>query len=181
MTQWAKMNRRTRLVGVLVGVLMWVPMAAVLAQAPAKSPGSFAEQLTREIERARRQVETLYVLRLSEAVALNAEQSAKVAAIIRKAQETRRGLLEERRQRLTELKALLAEGAGAERIKPKLVQWGQNEMRLGRWRYDLFEELSPLLSVEQQARYLLFDENFNVEVRKAVLELRRGDSQRGGE
>lgn len=181
MRQRVRASGRARLFSALVGCLTWALMASVLAETPAKSPGSFAEQLTRELERARRQVETLYVLRLSEAVALNAEQSAKVAAIIRKAQETRRGLLEERRQRLTELTALLAAGAGAERIKPKVVQWEQNEARLGRWRQDLFEELSRFLSVEQQARYLLFDENFNVEIRNAVLELRRGDSQRGGE
>lgn len=181
MVQRVRARGRARLISALVGLLMWAPVAFVLAQAPAKSPGSFAEQLTRELERARRQVETLYVLRLSEAVALNAEQSAKAASIIRKAQETRRGLLEERRQTLREMNALLAAGAEAERIKSKVAQWEQNEARLGRWRQDLFEELSRLLSVAQQARYLLFDENFNAEVRNAVLELRRGDSQRGGE
>lgn len=180
MTDRVRRTRTIWLIAALAGLLAWAPMAG-FAQAPTKREGSLAERLIQEIERARRQVEILYLLRLTETVELSAEQSARVAAVVRKAQETRRGLLEERRQRLTELTALLAAGAGAERIKPKVVQWEQNEARLGRWRQDLFEELSRLLSVEQQARYLLFDENFNVEIRNAVLELRRGDSQRGGE
>ncbi len=172
------MRRRGRvsvgswLVGALAGFLVFSlgPLAA--AQAPQKpQQGSFAEDLMREIERARRQVETLYVLRLSETLALNPEQSAQMATIVRKAHEARRGLLEERRQTLQDLSTLLAVGAGADRIKPRLVQWEQNEARLGRWRQTLFQDLSRILSVEQQGRFVLFDENFNTEVRNAVQEV----------
>lgn len=168
------------LIGALAGLLAWAPMAG-LAQAPTKREGSLAELFIREIERARRQVETLYLLRLTETVALSAEQSAQVAAILRKAQETRRTLLEERRQILGDLNVLLTTGAEGERIKAKLARWEQNENRLGRWRQGLFQEVSEVLSVEQQGRYLLFDEQFNVEVRNAVLDLRRGQAQGTGQ
>lgn len=170
--------RRTRpiwLVAALAGLLAWVPVAG-LAQAP-KREGSLAERLMQEIERARKQVETLYLLRLTEAAALSPEQSTQVAAVLRKAQEGRRTLLEERTQILRELDGLLAAGAGADRIKPALARWEQNEARLGRWRQGLFQDLSEVLSVEQRGRYLLFDEQFNTQIRNAVLELRRGEGQ----
>ncbi len=176
MRQYARANLRSWFVGILAGLLVWSLGPFAEAQAPQKpqqpQPGSFAEQLIREMDRARRQVETLYVLRLSETLGLNPEQSAQVAAVIRKAQETRRSLIEERSQVMQELNSLVATGAGAERIKAKVAQWEHNEARLGRWRQLLFHELSRLLSVEQQGRFVLFDENFSNEVRNAVLELR---------
>jgi len=194
MNQRGMGGARSWLIGLFVGLMVWVPGAAGLAQSLNKPPGSsveqaarereqeryrrsFIEQVNRELERARRQVETLYVLRLSETLALNPEQSAHAAAVIRKAQEARRSLLDERNQILVELNALLAAGAGAERIKQKVAQWEQNEARLGRWRQALFQDLSRILAVEQQGRFLVFDENFNNEVRNAVMELRSGAPQ----
>lgn len=181
MTHQVRRTGTIWLTGALAGLLLWAPAAPGLAQSAAKPGGSFGEQLRGELEKARRQVETLYLLRLTETVALSAEQSAQVAAIIRKAQEARRSLLEERRQVLRDLNALLAAGAGTERVKPKLAQWEQNETRLWRWRQGLFQDLSEVLSVEQQGRYLLFDEQFGVEVRNAVLDLRRGGAEGRGE
>ncbi len=186
---------RPWLVGALAGLLAWASGAPVLAQTPGKSQGSaveqpnrereqeayrrtFTEQVNRELERARRQVETLYILRLSEKVGLDPEQSAQAAVLIRRAQEARRSLSEERRQILEGLNSLLTAGAGAEQVKAKVVQWEQNEARMGRWRRGLFRELSRIFSVDQQARYLLFDETFHSEVRNAVLELRSAGSQR---
>jgi len=180
MTHQVRRTGTVWLVGALAGLLAWAPMAG-LAQAQTKREGSLAERFIREIERARRQVETLYLLRLTETVALSAEQSAQVATILRKAQETRRTLLEERRQILQDLNVLLTTGAEGERIKAKLARWEQNETRLGRWRQGLFHDLSEVLSVEQQGRYLLFDEQFNVEVRNAVLDLRRAGAAGRGE
>ena len=185
-------------VGALAGLLMWVLGPSALAQTSSNPEGpaveqrkreleqeryrrAFTDQVNREMERARRQVETLYFLRLSETVGLNTEQSAQAILVIRKAQEARRSLAEERRQLLEELNALAAAGAGADQIRPKVAQWERNEARLARWRRGLFQELSRILSVEQQARYLLFEENFNTEVRNAVLELRSGGSQRAKE
>jgi hypothetical protein len=178
MRERVNVNVSSWFVGVLAGLSVWSLGSFALAQAPqAPKHSSFAEELMREIDRARRQVETLYVLRLSEALALNTEQSGQAAAVIRKAQEARRGLLEERRQMLQELNTLLSTGARAERIKPKLSQWVENEVRLGRWRQGLFQDLSRILSAEQQGRFVLFDENFNNEIRNAVMELRTGGSQ----
>lgn len=194
MSQRGMGGARSWLIGLFVGLLAWSPGVTVLAQSSNKPPGSsveqaarereqeryrrsFVEQVNRELERARRQVETLYVLRLSETLALNPEQSARAAAVIRKAQEARRSLLDERNQILVELNALLSAGVGAEQIKPKVAQWEQNEARLGRWRQGLFQDLSRILSAEQQGRFVVFDENFNNEVRNAVMELRSGAPQ----
>ncbi|MBI1893957.1 MAG: hypothetical protein HYS14_07600 [Candidatus Rokubacteria bacterium] len=177
MTQRRKRGTQLRLLCVFAALLAVAPGSLALAQPPNKPQGSVPEQFYQAIERARRQVETLYVLRLSEALALNTEQSGQAAAVIRKAQEARRGLLEERRQMLQELNTLLSTGARAERIKPKLSQWVENEARLGRWRQGLFQDLTRILSPEQQGRFVLFDENFNNEIRNAVMELRTGGSQ----
>lgn len=178
MTKRARRTGIVWLMSAMVGFSAWGSGHLVLAQAPKKPDRkSFSEQFGQAIERARRRVETLYVLRLSETLALSPEHSAQVAAVIRKAQESRRGLLEERRQTLQDLNALLVTGAGADRIKPKVAQWEQNESRLGRWRQALFQDLSKILSAEQQGRYLIFDENFNDEVRNAVFEVRGGESQ----
>lgn len=171
MSGWRRARRIPWLIGVLSGLLLLAVGGDGRAQVREKR-GSFREQFGQAIDRARRQVETLYVLRLSETLDLTTEQSAQVAVVIRKAQELRRGLLEERTQIFQELNDLVTSGAKAERIKAKLVQWEQNEIRLGRWRQVLFQELARLLSVEQQGRFLLFDENFTTEVRNAVLELR---------
>lgn len=169
------------LVWAFAGLLAWGPPALVRAEAPAEPRAGFPGEFGRAFERARRQVETLYVLRLSEKIAANTEQAAQVATIIRKAQDARRSLLEERRHLLQELNALLDAGAGPERIKPKLAQWEQNEARLGRWRQGLFQDLSRVLSVEQQGRYLLFDENFSTEIRNAILDLGASKSSRGND
>ena len=173
MRQGWRAKAKSYLTGAIACLLVCAPGSIVLAQAPNR-PQGFPEEFSRVLDRARRQVETLYVLRLSEILALTTEQSAQLAAVIRKAQEVRRGLLEERRQMLEELNTILATGAGADRIKPKLLQWEQNEAHLGRWRQGVFQDVSRILSVEQQGRFLLFDENFNNEVRNAILELRSG-------
>lgn len=169
------------LVCAFAGLLAWGPPALVRAQAPAELRAGLPEEFGRALERARRQVETLYVLRLSEKIALNTEQAAQVGTILRKAQDARRSLLDERRQLLQELNALLDTGAGPERIKVKLAQWEQNEARLGRWRQGLFQDLSRVLSVEQQGRYLVFDESFSAEIRNAILDLGAGKSARGND
>jgi len=175
MTKRRNGGSRSWLFRTFAALLAVAPGSLALAQPPNKP--QFPEQFTQAIERARRQLETLYVVRLSETLTLNPEQSGQVAALIRKAQEVRRSVMEERAQILQELNALLAAGVPAERIKAKMAQWEQNEARLGRWRQGLFQDLSRTLSVEQQGRFLLFDENFNTEVRNAVLGLRGGGLQ----
>ena len=177
MKRCRKNGTRVRLLCAFVAFLASGPGGLALAQTASKPQGAFLEEFTQALERARRQMETLYVLRLSEKLSLNPEQSAQVAALIRRAQEVRRSLMEERTQIVQELNALLAAGAPAERMKAKILQWEQNEARLGRWRQGLFQDLSRSLSVEQQGRFLLFDENFSAEVRNAVWGLRGGGLQ----
>ncbi len=181
MTQRGIGNPRAWMRYSLVALLAWGSAGAVSAQTAGKPRPAFPDEFGRAFERARRQVETLHMLRLSEKLGLNVEQSAQLAAVVRKAQEARRRLLDERRQIIEELGAVVDAGGAPERIKPKVAQWEENESRLGRWRQGLFLDLTRMLSIEQQARYLLFEENFDSEVRNAILELRGPRLPQAGE
>lgn len=152
------------------GLLLWssgTPVAQsqtpVKKEEPAAPPFPFSELMKR--------VENLYMVRLSDTVGLSPEQSAQVAATIRRAQQARQALLNDRGRILRELDALLAEKSPPERLQAKVAEWQVNETRLGRWRQDLYNELEKVLSLEQRARYLLYDEGFNRDIRKVIMDM----------
>ncbi|MFQ5830358.1 MAG: hypothetical protein ACE5JD_14550 [Candidatus Methylomirabilia bacterium] len=123
-------------------------------------------------QRAEKRLESLYLLQLAEALRLSEEQTAKVATRVRRADDERRTWLQERRQVVERLHELLKGQAGPKMLEAKIARWEHVEAKLALWRTTLLQELRDVLSPEQQARFVVFDDGFSAGIRQLVQQIK---------
>ena len=121
---------------------------------------------------AREHLELLRMWRLIDHLGLDEAQAAKVFPVFRRQREARESLTAERRQVLASLKQKLDEGASDGELREAIAQARQMETRLREAEAASEKELADLLSVEQQARLLLFDATFRADLREMVRSMR---------
>ena len=63
-------------------------------------------------------------------------------------------------------------------LKNLLARWEENEKELHSAREELRKELTSVLTPEQQAKSLLFEEEFEGELSRVLTQIRRENSQR---
>lgn len=124
-------------------------------------------------QQAEKRLESLYLLQLAEALRLSEEQVAKVAARVRRADEQRRTWLQERRRIVQDLDELLKRGQADPKLyEEKISRWEQLEVQLALWRKNLLQDLRGVLTAEQQAQFVVFDDGFSVGIRQLLQQLR---------
>lgn len=124
-------------------------------------------------QQAEKRLESLYLLQLADALRLSDEQIARVAARVRRADEQRRVWLQERRRVVQELDELVKRGAADPKsYADKISQWERLEVQLALWRKNLLQELRGVLSAEQQAQFVVFDDGFSTGIRQLLQQLK---------
>jgi hypothetical protein len=154
----------------LLGLLCVMP-------AGAGGPDATARPLTASEHRALRRAETVYVWRMTEAVAMTESQAAQIFPRVREAFQTRWPLAARRRELLVLLRRTLDESPASDQLGTLLTQWHDNETKLRASRQLMWETLARVLTAEQQVRCLLFEEEFQGDLVRVLEEHRRNQSR----
>jgi electron transfer flavoprotein alpha subunit len=115
-------------------------------------------------ERAR----AFLMVRMVEALKLSAEQAAKVSAVIRASDERREQLVLQREAVERQLRQALDKHSGDSVLLPLIASTRQLDERIAAVPEETFATLHDILSVEQQAAFLLFRRELQGEVHRAI-------------
>lgn|SRR5574341_117540 len=134
-------------------------------------------------EEIRRKVEAVRMMRLTEELQLDSQTGMKLAALLGSLDRKRWNLMRESRESMMELQSALKAGKPDERkLKAVLDKLERNHREMTELRDRELKGVKEILSVEQQARYLVFQQDFMREMRGRIAGARggQGPGMRGG-
>lgn len=153
-----------------------VMLAGRMDDAPGFEPGPPGDRMPEgRREEIRKKVAAVRIYRLTEELKLDPETSARIAALLGSIDSDRVMLMREQREGMRKLRELVAGGkAGERKLKEVLDGLESNHRRKMDLREREWKGIKDLLSVEQQARYLLFQQQFLREMRGMIAGPRGG-------
>jgi Spy/CpxP family protein refolding chaperone len=160
-------------------------MAAVLILAGTmvhaqQGPGQTGGPDAKKQEEVRKKVETVRMWRLTEELKLDEKTSARLASFLSSLDEKRRVLMRERMETMRGLRALLKTGAPDEKkLKADLEKIEKGHREMEELEGKEISGIKDILSIEQQARYVIFQQEFRREMRGMIAEARGGGQGRG--
>ena len=143
-------------------------------------PAAHAQPATRTPETPRRErARTFLVLRIVDALNLNDQDALKVSVIVRQSDEHRQQLVKQRQALEDQLRTALTKKPSDPTELGKLVSEGNDiDQKIALVPEDTFRELQKVLTVEQQAKLMLFRRELQGEIRRAVQGRHLGGSRR---
>lgn len=145
---------------------------------PADGPGSPASEERRE--EIRKKIETIRIWRMTEELKLDSGTSAKLASLLSPIEQKRRELFREQVGTMGTLRrTLAAQKPDEEKIKHLLDKLENSHNSIQALRNEEVEGLKQILTVEQQARFLIFQHEFEREMREMIAEARGGMRRSG--
>lgn len=138
-------------------ILLFLLVATMEAQdpRPLRGPGG-------------QRVEQLKKLRMQEALALDEETSVRFFARYNGFQDELRALGKKRADVIDDLESLIRKNAPEGEVGAKLKEILKMEAEVIDVRVKFVEKLTDLLTVQQTARYVVFERNFNQDLRELV-------------
>ena len=123
---------------------------------------------------------TFLVLRIVDALNLNDQDALKVSTIVRQSDERRQQLVKQRQGLEDQLRTALAKKPTDPAELGKLVSDGTDiDQKIALIPEDTFHEMQKVLTVEQQAKLILFRRELQGEIRRAMQGRRSGGGRRG--
>lgn len=179
-------------------ILLIVAATAVAAAAPAYAqqaqpgaqyddemgfdnpPGRGNAATEEKREEIRKKIETVRIWRLTEELKLDTNTSAKLASIMSSVDQQRRDIMREQMAAMRDLRTSLKSPKPDEaRLKASLEKLEKNHHAMQELRDKEFKALKDVLTIEQQARYLVFQQQFQRDMRGMIAEA-RGNGQGSG-
>ncbi|MBZ0160649.1 hypothetical protein [Candidatus Methylomirabilis sp.] len=140
-------------------------MAQPLAPTAPRSPG---------VPEGRRMIETIRIWKMTEALNLDEAQAAKLFPKLAQLEASRREFHQRQRVLRDELAELLRQRPlRDEDIRAKLDQLDRTEVDFRGQELAIRGGLRSILSPEQQARFALFEDRFETEMRRTIQDLRQ--------
>ena len=163
---------------IMAAALLVVGAPVYAQQGPGQTGGQYRNDSGTEAkkrEEVRKKIETVRMWRLTEELKLDEKTSARLASFLSSLDEKRRVLMHERMETMRELRAALKAGNPDEKkLKADLD-------KMEKVRRDMMElegkelgGIKGILSVEQQARYVVFQQEFRRELRGMIEGAREG-------
>lgn len=150
------------------------------AFAPDRGPGEPPSAERRE--KIRDKIEAIRIWRLTEELNLDANTSGKLAALLgsldRKRRDIRREQMELMRTLRQSLKSRKPDDA---KIKQSLEKLERNDRALQELKYSEIKGVKEFLTVEQQARFLIFQQEFQREIQNMIARARAGRGPGAGQ
>ena len=149
-------------------------MAIDNPQAPGQEP---SEERREEV---RKKIEAVRIWRLTEALKLDAPTSSKLSALLSSFDRQRRDIMREQMTAMRDLRRMLDSPKPDEaKIKPAIERLEKNRHAMQALRDKEIGSVKEILTIEQQARFLLFQQEFRREMEGMISNARRG-GPRGG-
>ena len=150
----------------------WAAVAAIFGTL---LPASIRAQPHESVRRER--ARTFLVVHIAEALRLNDQEALKVSQVVRESDERREQLTRQRQTLETQLRKALERKAPDTELAPLVAAANDLDQKIAMVPEDTFSQLQKTLTVEQQARLVLFRRELQAEVRHAM-QRRLGKSHR---
>lgn len=146
----------------------------------AQPPEDFDRPPTKEqMEKVRKRIETLRMWKLTRALDLDEGTSARLFPLLNKYDKNRAEIERALRDDIKELRESLKEGRQGQ-LKNILDRLEENHRAMQRINDEERAELKKILTIEQQVRFVLFQHEFDREIRKIIAEARERRFERRG-
>jgi Spy/CpxP family protein refolding chaperone len=177
---------------VLAAALIMAGTAAQAQQGPGQTGGQYrnegsdkapgrGEPDAKKREEVRKKIETVRMWRLTEELKLDEKISARLASFLSALDEKRRGLMHERMETMGDLRTLLkTEKPDEKKLKTDLDKLEKTRREMVELEGKEISGIRDILSVEQQARYVIFQQEFRREMRGMIAEARGGGQRMHG-
>jgi hypothetical protein len=133
-------------------------------------------------EEVRKKVEAIRIYRLTEALKLDEKSSAQLASLLGSIDLQRRDLMNQNMDAMKDLRSSLKPPHPSEsKLKPILERLEKNHREMAELKEKELKGLKDILTVEQRARYVVFQREFTREMRGMIAGARgSGQSMHGG-
>jgi Spy/CpxP family protein refolding chaperone len=146
----------------------------------AQPPEDFDRSPTKEqMEKVRERIETLRMWKLTKTLDLDEKTSAKLFPLLNKYDKKRAEIEKAIRDDLRELREAL-KGKREGNLKSIIDKLEENHEALQRINDEERAELKKILTIEQQAKFILFQQEFDRDIRKTIAEARERHHGRFG-
>ena len=143
-------------------------------------PGQGNAAMEEKREAIRKKIEAVRIWRLTEELKLDTGTSAKLASILSSMDQQRRDIMREQMAVMRELQQSLKSSKPDEtKLKDSLEKLEKNHHAMQELRDREFKALKDILAIEQQARFLVFQQQFQREMRGMISGARGGGQGRG--
>jgi|UniRef100_A0A7C3UPS0 Spy/CpxP family protein refolding chaperone len=166
-----KRYRNTLIISLLLSIFL-LGFAQEPPAPPPKPPMGGEESLPPEEEEPIEKIETIRLWQLTEELKLTEEQAAKLFPKFRSLRELRKEAEKSRIEKISELAELLAKKAKDDVLKKKIEEVKEVEKRFRDREEALRKEIEAILSTEQFARFLIFQERFERRIRGMIRKMR---------
>lgn len=171
-------TRRKACISIPLGLILLFGLATLAQGQP---PPVHPDSHMLEKAKIRENIETLRMWRLLEILDLSSEQSTQFLPILKEFQDAKRDFRNSRRELLEELEsALQSEKTDEKRLRENLA--GLDDARK-EFQLELEKFLNrsrEILTVEQQAKLMLFEERFERRLKESIEHMRKRGPRRGG-
>jgi len=147
----------------------------ILAQSTSPPQGEERSMNQERREELRKRVELILMWKLTEELDLTQEEGAKLFPLLRTYEEKKRILREENRKLVRELERMVEANASEGAIKKTIRALEENDRKLQEVKQEGFDELEKILSVEKQAKYIVFHKRFRHEIHGLIKKARHKD------
>lgn len=159
--------------GVRVAMLTFALLLAGATAHAQQGPGQMGGPDAKKQEEVRKKVETVRMWRLTEELKLDEKTSTRLASFLSALDEKRRVLMRERLETMRDLRALLKTGTPDEKkLKADLEKLEKGHSEMEGLEGKEISGIKDILSIEQQARYAVFQQEFRREMRGMIAEAR---------
>jgi Spy/CpxP family protein refolding chaperone len=154
---------------ILAAILILAGTTVFAQQGPGGPPDA------KKQEEVRKKVEAVRIWRLTEELKLDEKTSARLASFLSALDEKRRGLMRERMETMKDLRSLLkTQNPNENNMKAALDKLEKNRREMVDLEGKEIGGVKDILTVEQQARYVIFQQEFRREMRGMISGARGG-------
>ena len=145
-------------------------------------PGQWNPPSKEKREEVRKRVEAIRIYRLTGTLKLDEKASAQLASLLGAIDLQRRELMDQNMDAMKELRSSLKSPHPSEsKLKPILDKLEKNHREMSELKDKELKGLKDILTVEQRARYFVFQRDFTREIRGLITSARgNGQSTRAG-
>jgi len=163
---------------IIVAALLAATAAGAVAQQQA--PGPRRDRSSEEQREAvRKKMDAVRIARLTETLKLDEKTAAVFIPVITALEQKRRDLMKENREIMQEMGLLLhASPPDEKKLKAAINKVEKNRQEIAAQRNKEFEAAKNHLTVTQAARYIIFNQEFQQEMRRMMDESRGGRTGR---
>lgn len=164
--------------GIIVAVFLAATATNAIAQQQAPGPHKDRPSVEQR-EAVIRKMDAVRIARLTEALKLDEKTAAAFIPAITALEQKRRSLIRENQEIMREIRLLLnAAPADEGKLKTAISRIEKNRKEIANQRNKEFDSARSSLTVEQMARYIIFNQEFQQEMRGMLDEARGGRSSK---